>query len=196
MDAYGTPITNTGEREYIVNSYKGAVAISDIDVNGKLDLISAGASDDRSYSYIYDWEIGTEISDGETRRVGRDQLFGSDSNIRSFVDRFYHTILERSPDAGGLNDWTERLKSGIFAGSDVARGFIFSQEFMNRNTSDEEYVTILYHAFFNREPDAGGYNGWLEKLEGGASRAEILDGFLYSMEFGNLCRDYNIKPVK
>ena len=196
MDAYGNPITNTGEREYIVNSYKGSVAISDIDGNGKLDLISAGASDDRSYSYIYDWEIGTKVSDGETRRVGRDQLFGSDSNIRSFVDRFYHTILERSPDAGGLNDWTERLKSGIFAGSDVARGFIFSQEFTNRNTSNEEYVTILYHAFFNREPDEGGYNDWLEKLKNGASRAEILDGFLYSMEFGNLCRNYNIKPVK
>ncbi len=196
MDAYGNPITDTGSREYIVDEYKGSVAISDIDNNGKLDLISAGASADKSYSYIYDWEVGTPISYGEKRRVGRDQLFGSDYNIRNFVDRFYHTILERSPDAGGLNDWTERLKSGILAGSDVARGFIFSQEFENRNTTDEEYVTILYHAFFNREPDSAGYNGWLERLRNGASRAEVLDGFLYSQEFGNLCRDYNIKPVK
>ena len=196
MDSYGNPITNTNKREYIVDEYKGSVAISDIDGNGKLDLLAAGSSNDKSYSYIYDWEIGTELSDGETRKVGREQLYNSDYNIRNFVDRFYHTILERSPDAGGLNDWTERLQSGIFAGSDVARGFIFSQEFTNRDTTNEAFVTILYRSFFNREPDEAGYNDWLNRLTHGASREEVLDGFLYSLEFGNLCRNYNIKPVK
>jgi len=196
MDINGNPINDTNQREHIIDGYKGSVAIDDIDGDGTLDLISAGYSEDKSYSYVYDWNIGTKLSQGENRRVGREQLFGSDKDIRSFVYRFYQTILGRTPDAGGLNDWTERLKSGIFAGSDVARGFIFSQEFMNKNVSNEEFVTILYHAFFDREPDSGGYQGWMDKLANGATRYEVLDGFLYSQEFGNLCRRYNIIPVK
>ena len=196
MDRFGNPITDTNDREYIVDSYKGAVAISDIDGDGYLNLISAGTAAGQGYSTIYNWKIGKMLEKGQRPRVGRSQLFGSDAKIRNFVERFYRTILERSPDAGGLNDWTERLKSGIFAGSDVAIGFIFSQEFYNRDTSDEEFVTILYRAFFDREPDAGGFAGWMQKLKDGASRYEVLDGFLYSMEFGNLCRQYNIIPVK
>jgi len=195
LDADGNPLVDTSSREYIVDFYKGSVAIDDIDNDGNFELISAAASEDRSYSYIYAWEIGEEGA-ALNGRVGKNQLFGTDWKIRNFVKRFYLTILERTPDAGGLNDWTERLKSGIFAGSDVARGFIFSEEFTNKNTSDETYVTILYHAFFNREPDIAGMTDWLSKLSDGTSRYEVLNGFLYSLEFGNLCRDYDIIPVK
>ena len=76
----------------------------------------------------------------------------------------------------------------------VAQGFIFSPEFVSRNTSNETFVTILYRAFFGREPDAPGYNGWLNKLNSGASRQSVLNGFIYSQEFENMCSIYGIAP--
>ena len=115
-------------------------------------------------------------------------------DVEAFVTRFYQQCLGREPDQEGLNNWTNALLDGSISGADVANGFIFSQEFINRNTSNEEFITILYRAFFDREPDTDGFNGWLGFLNSGASRADVLDGFIYSVEFENLCNNYGITP--
>ena len=120
--------------------------------------------------------------------------YGSRSDVEDFVTRFYHQCLSREPDQAGLNGWVNALIDGTLFGADVANGFIFSQEFINRNTSNEEYVTILYRAFFDREPDTGGYNGWLNQLSSGINRQSVLNGFIYSQEFENLCNSYGIAP--
>ena len=114
--------------------------------------------------------------------------------VQQFVARFYVNCLERQPDEVGLAYWVDSLEDGTRTGSDVARSFIHSQEFQNRGTSDSEYVTILYKAFFGRDPDSGGFTGWMNQLAAGASRDEVLDGFIYAQEFVNLCRDYGITP--
>ena len=116
-------------------------------------------------------------------------------SVKSFVERFYVTVLDREADIPGLMDWTNNLTTGISAGSDVATGFVFSAEFINRDTSDIEFLNILYHAFFNRTADAGGLAGWLDQLTQGTSREEVLNGFLYSQEFSTLAAAYGIKAV-
>ena len=55
-------------------------------------------------------------------------------------------------------------------------------------------MTILYEGFFGRDPDLPGYNGWVGLLNGGVSRHDVLDGFIYSLEFENLCDQYGIAP--
>ncbi len=119
---------------------------------------------------------------------------GSAEQVQSFVTRFYVQCLERQPDLDGLNEWVGRLLNGSKTGADVAEGFVFSEEFLSHNHSNEAFVTILYQAFFNREPDTSGYNTWLERLAGGMSRKSVLDGFLKSQEFAELCNDYGIIP--
>ena len=114
--------------------------------------------------------------------------------VQAFVTRFYQQCLNRLPDPAGLAAWTNNLLSGAQTGADVAQGFIFSAEFANRNTSNAEFLTIMYRAFFAREPDSGGYTAWLNALNGGTSRAAVLDGFTHSTEFANLCRIYGIRP--
>ncbi len=121
--------------------------------------------------------------------------FGDDEiTVEGFVTRFYRQCLGREPDAGGLSNWVDRLNTGAGTGADLARAFIFSAEFQSRDISDEEYVTILYRAFFNREPDSGGYNNWLGLLAGGADRAWVLGGFTCAQEFEALCETYGIAP--
>jgi Domain of unknown function (DUF4214) len=115
-------------------------------------------------------------------------------SIDAFVTRFYQQCLGREPDMGGLNSWSSNLLNGTLSGADVANGFIFSQEFTNRHTTNEDFVTILYRAFFNREPDDPGYASWLNSLYGGTDRATVLDGFIKSQEFSDLCNNYGISP--
>ena len=115
------------------------------------------------------------------------------SDIEAFVTRFYECILDRQPDTPGLTAWCENLKSGKEAGANVGYGFIQSEEFRSRNLSNEEYIRVLYRAFFDREPDASGLSGWLGVLDSGLSRLHVYKGFAESDEFTGVCQRYGIE---
>ncbi|MCG9479831.1 MAG: LCP family protein [Actinomycetia bacterium] len=119
---------------------------------------------------------------------------GTSEQVQAFVSRFYVNCLGRQPDRAGLNEWVNRLMTGTKTGEDVAKGFVLSQEFISQNHSDSEFVTILYRAFFNRQPDSYGMNAWLGRMKTGQTRAQVLDGFLRSDEFAQLCSSYGINP--
>ncbi|MCK5229109.1 MAG: DUF4214 domain-containing protein, partial [Desulfobulbaceae bacterium] len=132
--------------------------------------------------------------DGETRDsqpdMGADEYIATD--VEDFVSRFYEQCLGRSPDQAGLDYWTTALLQGDYSGEDLAYSFIFSEEFQARNTTDNEYVTIFYRAFFAREPDSAGYEYWLYSLASGTGRLDVLYGFTASNEFVALCEAYGI----
>jgi len=114
--------------------------------------------------------------------------------VVAFVTRFYQLCLKRDPDVLGLDGWVTSLLSGKNVGADVAEGFIYSPEFTKTVISNEEYLNILYKAFFNRDPDPAGLQNWLDVLNSGTDRAYVLNGFIYSVEFGELCAKYGITP--
>jgi predicted phosphodiesterase len=118
---------------------------------------------------------------------------GSQDDVEDFVTRFYQLCLGRNPDQTGLDVWVVALLNGTQTGSGVAYGFVFSQEFLGKNTSNEDFLFVLYEAFLNRKPDAAGMQGWLSAIENGDSRENVLNGFIYSSEFVNLCDQYGIK---
>lgn len=112
--------------------------------------------------------------------------------IAAFVTRFYQLCLSRQPDAAGLLNWTSKLTAHTATGSDVGYGFVFSSEFTSRNVSNDEYVRILYRAFFDREADPTGQAMWKGLLDGGCSRYYVLSGFTNSQEFQAFCDRYSI----
>jgi len=118
----------------------------------------------------------------------------SSSSISDFVIRFYTECLFRAPDSGGLAHWVGLLTDQVITGETLAQNFIFSPEFTRKNTTDAEFITILYQAFFNRPPDSGGYNHWLNSLDAESERSRVLSGFTRSIEFRNLCETYGIVP--
>ncbi len=113
--------------------------------------------------------------------------------IRGFVRRFYIQCLVREPDGTGMDFWSGSLSGGTKTGADVARGFALAQEFTNRNLSDSAFLDVLYSAFFDRSADAGGKAYWQAQLAAGATRAEVLEGFIGAAEFAALCTQYSIK---
>ena len=144
---------------------------------------------------------------GEAHRQGLAWLKSEDKNYirimltyygmtpaEAFVTRLYSICLNRDPDEAGFNDWVGKLTSGGRTGSQVASGFIFSKEFKNKNYCKTCYIKRLYRALFGREYDEGGLEFWYAKLKTGSTREAVFNGFINSIEFKNLCDEYNITP--
>lgn len=122
------------------------------------------------------------------------KIYGEEAgSVEAFVSRFYETCLSRQPDETGLAKFSSDLKSGIKTGADITKEIINSNEFKSRNLSNQDYLIVLYKAFFNRDPDEQGFTIWLDRLNKGSSRNYVLSGFVNSTEFVNLCRNYNIR---
>lgn len=109
-----------------------------------------------------------------------------------FVVRLYRNIFNREADEGGLNHWTLKLQSGTTA-SEIIKGFVYSTEFANAKFSNEDYVEIMYKTLLGRASDAAGKADWVNRLNQGQSRNDILRGFVYSPEFAKMCAEYGIK---
>lgn len=112
--------------------------------------------------------------------------------IEGFVYRLYNIALLRDAEDAGLEDWMNRLQSGEENAAEVARGIFFSDEFLQRDYTDEQYVEFLYRTLFGRKSDAAGKENWLDCLENGVSREFVYHGFAESEEFTVLCDDFGV----
>ncbi|PRM86894.1 DUF4214 domain-containing protein [Aliarcobacter cryaerophilus] len=115
------------------------------------------------------------------------------NKIEEFVNRFYTEVLERPSDESGLESWSSQLENGTKTADDIANGFFFSEEFKNKNLDNDDFVEIAYEALLGREADLAGKNHWINNLDNGMSRSDILDGFIYSDEFKNIANNYGIE---
>ncbi len=113
--------------------------------------------------------------------------------VELFVERMYTVALNRDADEGGLANWVFMLNAGTHDGAGIANEFILGEEFALRNLTDEQYVDVLYHTFFNRDADEGGKELWLAVLASGQSRAYVLSNFVNLPEFTILCASYGIE---
>ena len=74
---------------------------------------------------------------------------------------------------------------------DVAVAFLNSREFLDKNTTNTEYVTVLYQTFLGRDPDPEGLANWVGQLDRGEkTRDEIVSGFADSKEFADIMAQY------
>lgn len=118
-----------------------------------------------------------------------------EKGVGEFIERLYKTTLGRSSDQQGKAYWIYKARTGS-TGADIAYGFLRSAEFIQRQVkmSDDEYVETLYSAFFGRHSDGIGRDYWCGRLETGHPRDSIIEGFLGSTEWRDLCRRYGIEP--
>jgi hypothetical protein len=117
-----------------------------------------------------------------------------DTNVTNVITTYYNTILGRAPDSGGLSFWTSEAYRVVGLGADVREVFFAmsiqffnSPEYLNRNTSDTQYITDLYNTFFSRPPDQAGLDFWVPQLQANPpmDRGAMLNNFLFSTEFSN-----------
>lgn len=104
----------------------------------------------------------------------------------SIIIRFYQAVLGREPEVGGLVFWLEQFDSGEWSPRRIAAFFVTSPEFMSlygENTSNEEFVETVYENVLRRQPDAAGAAFWIDFLDRGNSRAELILLFSNDTEF-------------
>ena len=118
-----------------------------------------------------------------------DHYFG----VEGFVTRLYSVALGREPEQEGYTKWVNGMKSKEYTPEFVSYGFIFSKEFINKKYDNATFLKIMYSTFMDREPDASGYNMWLNGLNSGEfSREDVFQGFVKSREFTNICARYGL----
>lgn len=113
--------------------------------------------------------------------------------INSFVTRLYEKVLGRQPEEGGKAYWASELLNRRKSGASVGYGFVFSEEYENKKTSNEDFVEMLYVVFMDRSSDAAGKAFWLDCLNQGLSREYVFQGFAHSQEYTNICNSYGIE---
>ena len=117
----------------------------------------------------------------------------SDSGVEGFVTRLYETCLGRGPEPAGFESWVNNLVTGKVSGGHAAYGFIFSEELINQNLNNDEFLVVMYKAFFDRPSDPGGYANWMGLLNSGSSREFVFSNFVNSVEFSIICDRYGIQ---
>jgi hypothetical protein len=97
--------------------------------------------------------------------------------------RLYQAAFDRIPDKAGLGFWIAAMDKGMRL-IDVAGEFVASSEFTNRygKLDGAGFLTTVYENVLHRAPDGAGFDYWMNALNRGASRAEILAQFSESHE--------------
>ena len=113
-------------------------------------------------------------------------------NAKAFATRLYTECLGREPEEGGLNYWSLGLTNQELTGTQAARSFFYSEEFLGANYNNEEYINRMYKTFMGREADPEGKAYWLDLMSKGTTRDEVFNFFSVCEEFTGICKSYAI----
>ena len=111
-------------------------------------------------------------------------------SIENFVESLYLNALGRTYDLAGRDSWVSVLVDQNQTGTYVARGFLGSAEFIGFGLDDEAFVRTLYAALYNRIPTDAEVKAWTAALAAGTPRGEVIDSFLSSPEWADVCAYY------
>ena len=90
-----------------------------------------------------DMNIGTAVQ----------AVYINEEKAKEFISRCYRVILGREASEAEVETWIGQMVNGTKSPDQIARGFLFSNEFKAKNVSSEELVKILYRVYMNREAD-------------------------------------------
>lgn len=168
------------------------------DVGGKanwLDCLEKGVS----YQYIINGFAGSREFKNLCASYGIvagkiDLIEARDKNIgvTGFVVRNYKVVLGRKPDTAGLNNWCKQINDKTRTPAQVAHGFIFSKEAINKRLNNADFVELLYKTCLGRSSDPKGKQNWVNKLNTGTTRETVFWGFANSSEFKKMIAEFGL----
>ncbi len=97
------------------------------------------------------------------------------AQVQAYVTSVYGDLFNRAPDAGGLDYWTSKIRTGTPRIA-VANSITYSQEYRSGLIRDS------YSRYLSRAPEAGAVDYWLGQLADGMTIQRMEGGFLASRE--------------
>ena len=156
---------------------------------GTRDLRGTGG-DDAIIGTAEDEEIAALTGQDSIVAGGGDDIIVADlafalGDVEGQIFRAYRAVFDRQPDMGGFDLFVAAVLLGDLTQEDVIAEFVESDEFSNTygRLSNGAFVDLLYRNVFDREADPGGREAFLNALDGGATRAEVVISFANSAEF-------------
>ena len=118
-----------------------------------------------------------------------------DMDGRHEIIEFYRHILGREPDIEGLKYWTLQYNKGMSL-EQIKQAFYTSEEYRNLHSAKpviqepqrdisfaREKIDGFYRDILGREPDAEGYQYWVQRCVGGMPLEQIKGAFYNSSEY-------------
>ena len=93
----------------------------------------------------------------------------------ALVEGYYHAILGRAADPGGLASWIRALQAT--SPEAVIRGILDSDEARSNQVRDD------YRVLLGRTASAAEVAGWVDAMHAGRSSSDVVAGFLTSPEY-------------
>lgn len=159
------------------------------DVSGRqswINMLDNGVSREYVYKGFVDSQEFKMVCSNygvESGTVWLEEPADKNAGVTMFVYRCYKYALFRESDRDGLNNWCSQLIGGVITPYEVARSFVFSEEYKLKNATNEDYVKMLYGLCFGREADASGFENWMLMLNAGFGRDVVFNEFAGSKEF-------------
>ncbi len=99
------------------------------------------------------------------------------------VARLYQGVLNRAPDAAGLQAWTAVADGSGVPLVDIANAFTSSPEFLAHGTlSNSAFVNQIYLNALGRAAEPAGVQAWDDALAGGFTRGAVTVAIAESLE--------------
>ncbi|UCF90644.1 MAG: DUF4214 domain-containing protein [Desulfobacterales bacterium] len=116
---------------------------------------------------------------------------GAPDPVSNLVNDFYRGLQGRLPDTNGFIGWTSLMRNAKANGAQAVRdlsqqialSFLQSEEYILRNKSDIEFLEDLYNGILRRGAQKEEFDGWLDLIQAGMTREEVLKEFTNSPEF-------------
>jgi len=160
------------------------------DISGKISIVDSFSNRDGSdvlsnVEYIKFSDVIKSAGDfSSTSSVNGVYVNLNVDNIDSIVYRLYLAGIDRKPDLGGFNFWQQKVSEGLSI-NDMANFFVSSKEFIAKSggADNSSFVKYIYGNVLDRIPDVDGLNYWLDQLDKGMSKGQVLTFFSDSAEF-------------
>jgi len=146
-------------------------------------------------TFWYDKESGLLVGWEERINGFRDNMTLTSTNIpvgsAAFVYRCYRDLLFRAPEPEGLEFWVDELESGRLTRAGFVEAVLSSEEYRDK-WRNRLFVALMYDGVFERTPDQGGYECYVDALDSSALTWEqMLDAWLNSTEWNTRFGELN-----
>ena len=117
-----------------------------------------------------------------------------------FVEALYQQVLGRNSDADGKAFWLNALANGT-SRDELKANFLAAAKAEDPNltafyTSNQQFLENVYSALLNRGVDNSGLEHWMNLLQNGTSRAEVVAKIIDAISSNQASDDYAIYNAK
>ncbi len=148
------------------------------------DLMTAGMSRDIALNwFVYSPECTAYITSVLGTSITRPE--------NNLVNDFYRGFLNRLPDTDGFNTQLAVMRTAQASDAAAVRSttlaialnFVEGPEYALRARTNAQFIEDCYNGILRRGALAAEIQGWVDLLTAGATRTEVLTGFVNSAEF-------------